>query len=202
MAWFSESWAATSATETMCSRWRRSLRDLTTLRLSLRDSGSWMISSNWRMPMTMGGRHRGTKARSKARRHGGTQARSKGAGHDSVFHSVPSCLRAFVPLSQRPLDLHILVALEDVALLDVVVADDLHAALHAGADLLGVVLEAFELLEAAVVLDDDVLAGDADEGVALDDAVGDVAAGDGADLADLEDLADLGVAQRSEEHKS
>jgi hypothetical protein len=54
--------------------------------------------------------------------------------------------------------------------------------------LLGVVLEALELLEHAVVLDDDVVAGDADERVPLDDAVGDVAAGDRADLGDLEDL--------------
>ena len=45
----------------------------------------------------------------------------------------------------------------------------------------------------SVVPDHHAVAGDADEGVALDDAVGDVAAGDRADLRDLEDLADLGV---------
>jgi hypothetical protein len=84
---------------------------------------------------------------------------------------------------QRALDLDLLVALEDVAFLDVVVPVDLHAALHAGADFLGVVLDALELLELAVVLDDDAVAGDADERVALHGAVGDIAAGDVADLA-------------------
>src|SRR5258705_11460158 len=96
--------------------------------------------------------------------------------------------------SKRAFHLRVLVALEPVALLEVVVANDLHAALVAALDLLGVVLEALELLEHAPVLDDHAVAGDPDEGVALDGAVGDVAAGDRPDLGDLEDATDLGVA--------
>src|SRR5690606_35128638 len=86
-------------------------------------------------------------------------------------------------------------ALEDVAFLDVVVADDLHAAFLTGFDFLGVVLEPFELLEDTVLLDDDVVAGDADWRVAFDDTVGDIAASDRAHLGDAEDLPDLGVAE-------
>src|SRR5262249_6858777 len=96
---------------------------------------------------------------------------------------------------QRALDLDLAIALENVALLDVVVPDDLHAALHAGPDFLRVVLEAFELLEAAIVLHDHAVAGNADKRVALHRAVRDVAPRAGASLADLEDLPDLGVPQ-------
>src|SRR5262249_51212499 len=99
-----------------------------------------------------------------------------------------------IPL-QRPLHLDLLVTLQHVAFLDVVVPDDLHAAFHAGTDLAGVVLVPLELLQAPAVLDDHVVASDANKRVALHHAVGDIAPGDGADLRDLEDLADLRVPQ-------
>src|SRR5438876_12205387 len=91
-----------------------------------------------------------------------------------------------------------LVALQHIALLDVVVAVDAHAAFLASADLLGVVFEALEFLEAAVLLDDNPPAGHADLAVALDHAIRDITSGDHAHLGNLEHRANLGVAEHFE----
>ena len=80
------------------------------------------------------------------------------------------------------------VGLDHVALLDVVELLEVQAALVAGGDLLDRVLEALEGGEMALV-DDDAVTHDARLAGALDLAVGDVAAGDGADIGHLEGLA-------------
>src|SRR5579859_6890436 len=84
-------------------------------------------------------------------------------------------------------DLLHLEALDDVADLDVVVILEGHAALVAFLDLAHLVLEALECLEGTLV-DDDVVAQQADAGAALDRTLGHHAARDLADLADVEDL--------------
>ena len=55
--------------------------------------------------------------------------------------------------AKTALHLHSAVALQNIADLDVVVAVDLHAALVAGTNFLGVVLEALELLQTSILLD-------------------------------------------------
>src|SRR5262245_58990747 len=97
-------------------------------------------------------------------------------------------------LLEGRLDLFDIVRLDDVAVLDVVVALEADAALGAVLDLARVVLEALEAGELAGPYDDAV----ADEphlGGALDAALDDHAAGDGADLADAERGADLCLAE-------
>src|SRR5690606_14795106 len=84
-------------------------------------------------------------------------------------------------------------AFDDVAGADVFVVLEGHAAFLAHRHFLDPVLEALERLELAFV-DNDVVAEQAHTGTALDDALGDTAAGDLADLGDLEDFEDLGVA--------
>src|SRR5439155_5563410 len=81
------------------------------------------------------------------------------------------------------LDLARLVDLEHVAFLHVVEAVEQDAALEALLDLAHVVLEALELGDLRLV-DDGAVADDADAGVALDRAVGDVRAGDRAEPRD------------------
>src|SRR5687768_748382 len=83
-------------------------------------------------------------------------------------------------------------ALDDVALLDVLIVGERHAALVTLADFLDVIFEALELRQVAFV-DDDVIAQQPDFAAALDDAFGDHAARHFADLRDVEDLADVGV---------
>src|SRR5690606_16970439 len=85
-------------------------------------------------------------------------------------------------------DLLHLVALDDVAFLDVVVAVEADAALVPGRDLADVVLEAAQRSDAALP-DLHRIAHQADLRVADDLALGDVAAGDDADLRDAEGLA-------------
>ena len=96
--------------------------------------------------------------------------------------------------SQRPLHALHPVALDDVADLHVVIILEGHAAFLAGHDLARVVLEPLELRQLAL-MDHNVVANEPDVGAALDDAVGDAAAGDVADLRDLEDFEDRGVAE-------
>src|SRR5688572_26030060 len=97
-------------------------------------------------------------------------------------------------LRQRAGDFLDLEALDDVALLDVVVVLERHAALEAFLDLAHFVLEALEGLEGAFV-DHHAVAQQAHLGAALDRAFDHHAAGDLAELGDVEDFADLGVAQ-------
>src|SRR4051812_17539633 len=79
-------------------------------------------------------------------------------------------------LRQRPLHLLDAVSLDDVADLDVVVAGDLDTALEALADLLHVLLEALERVQADRPvhrrIDDHAAADDAHLGRTLDDALG------------------------------
>src|SRR5579872_1134469 len=90
---------------------------------------------------------------------------------------------------QRAGDFLDLEALDDVALLDVLVILEGHAAFVAFADLADLVLEALQRLQRALV-NDDVVAQEAHLGAAPHDAVGHHAAGDLADAGDVEDLAD------------
>src|SRR5690606_30718379 len=85
-------------------------------------------------------------------------------------------------------------ALDDVADLDVVVADA-DTALEALADLGGVVLEAAQRRHREVVGHHHAVADEPGLGVALDDTRGDHRTGHVADPRDLEDLADLGGAE-------
>src|SRR5690349_6160871 len=94
---------------------------------------------------------------------------------------------------QRPGDLLDAEAFNDVAGPDVFVVLESHAAFLAGWDFLDLVLEALERFELAF-MDDDVVAQQAHAGAALDDAFGDLAARDLADLGDLEDFLDRGIA--------
>ena len=80
-----------------------------------------------------------------------------------------------------------------VADFNVAVVGDGDAAFHAGADFGGIVFEAAERGDFAFE-DDDIVAEEADFGVALDVAVGDAAAGDGADLGDAESFEYVGAA--------
>src|SRR5690606_30315902 len=116
-------------------------------------------------------------------------AGTRRAGHGALPANLPS-----TPPSERALDFLDAIALDDVAGAHVLVVLEGHAAFLAGENLLGVVLEALELAELALV-DDDVVADEAHVGPALHDAVGDAAARDLADLRDVEDLEDLRVAQ-------
>src|SRR4051794_6674205 len=96
--------------------------------------------------------------------------------------------------SQRAGFLDHLETFDLVANLDVGVVLERHAALEAGRDLAHLVLEAAQGLERALV-DHDAVAQQPDLVAALDDALGDAATRDVADLGDVEHLADLGVAQ-------
>src|SRR5215467_7559367 len=93
--------------------------------------------------------------------------------------------------SERALHLLDAVALDGVALPHVLVALEGHAAFLPGAHLARVVLEPLELRELALV-DDDVVADQADIGAAFDHPVGDAAARHLPDLGDGEDLEDDG----------
>src|SRR5262245_7966942 len=112
-----------------------------------------------------------------------------------ILQSAFSLLQSF----EGSLHLIDAVGLDDVADLDVVVAGDLHAALEAFAHLADVLLEPLEGLQAGGAIrgrvDHDALANHAHLGVALDVALRDVAAGDGADAADLERVAHDGPAE-------
>src|SRR5450830_1861888 len=83
--------------------------------------------------------------------------------------------------------------LEDVAHDDVVVVLQRQAALQAGANFLRIVLESLERIDLAGP-DDDVVAQQAHRRRALDDAIGDQATGNRADLRDQDDLADFDLA--------
>ena len=83
-------------------------------------------------------------------------------------------------------------AFKNVAFLNVVELLDRHTAFVTGRDLLDRVLEALQGAELAL-MDDDIVAQNADRRVARDLAVLDVAARDGADGGDLIGLTDLGV---------
>src|SRR5690606_14895881 len=96
---------------------------------------------------------------------------------------------------QRPGDLFDAEAFDDVALADVFVVLEGHAAFLAHLDFLDLVLEALERLELAFV-DDDVVADEADARATLDHALGDTAAGDLADLGDVEHFEDFGIADK------
>src|SRR5215203_424420 len=88
---------------------------------------------------------------------------------------------------QSPLNFRDVIALDHVAGAHVLVVLEGHAALLAGRDLAGIVLEALELRQATLV-DDDVVADETHVRPALDDAVEDAAAGDLPDLRHVEDL--------------
>src|SRR5258708_486252 len=100
---------------------------------------------------------------------------------------------------QRSLHVFDAVRLDHVVHLDVIVAGNLEAALEALADFAGIVLEAFERLEAGRAIrwrvDDHAAADEANLRRTLDRALRDVATGDRADAADLERLADDGASQ-------
>ena len=81
-------------------------------------------------------------------------------------------------------------ALDNVADLDIIELLDLHTALVAACNFLNVVLEAAQRCQLALV-NNDIIAQHAHGAAALDLAVEDVAAGNGADLGDLVGLADL-----------
>src|SRR6185503_18264042 len=100
----------------------------------------------------------------------------------------------FQAVLKRPRDLLDAVALDHVAGAHVLVFLEGHAAFLAGGNLAHLVLEPLQRRQLAV-MDDDVVADQADIGAALDDAVGDPAAGDLADLRYVEDLEDLGIAE-------
>ena len=103
---------------------------------------------------------------------------------------------------KRPLDGLDVVALDDVALADVLIVGERHAALLAGRHLLHLVLEALEGGERAFV-DHDVVADEPDLGAALHLALGDAAARDLADLGDVEHLQDARIAQEDlADHRS
>src|SRR5260370_25259581 len=95
---------------------------------------------------------------------------------------------------QRSLYLLNAVGFDHIVHLDVVVAGHLHAALVTLLHLADVVLDALQGVQANGTLrrrvDDHAGADDAHQRRALDGALGDVAAGNGADPADLEDRAD------------
>src|SRR5689334_6328534 len=113
--------APTSATETLRPWAMRSLRLLTTRRLSLRDMASGTAISTWSTPTVI--------------RRGGVSPPAQ-------------CIRPIwggeTPPLQGPLERLPHVGLEGVADLDVVVVGELDAALQAGLDLADVVLEALE----------------------------------------------------------
>src|SRR6056297_3143985 len=106
----------------------------------------------------------------------------------------PGALRSSSRIgSERALDLLRREDLDHVALADVLVVLEGHAAFLSGPDLLHLVLEALESLELSFV-DHDVVAQQPDPGVAPGHALGDLAARDLADARDLEDLLDLRIA--------
>src|SRR5690606_21500676 len=94
---------------------------------------------------------------------------------------------------QRALDAFDAETFDDIADAHVLVLLEGHAAFLTGRHFLDLVLEALERRELALV-DHHVVADQANAGTALDQALGDPAAGDLADLGDVEDLEDLGVA--------
>src|SRR5215472_5322244 len=96
--------------------------------------------------------------------------------------------------SERALDGLDLVALDDVALLDVLVVGEGHTAFLARENLARFVLEALERRQLAFV-DDDVVADETHLGAAAHDAFRHAAAGDLADFRDGEDFEDFRVAE-------
>src|SRR5579863_8517636 len=112
----------------------------------------------------------------------------------------PDFAIAILAIAGAPLegagDLFDLEALDNVALLDVLVVLEGHAALGALAHFADLVLEALQGLQAAFV-DDDIVAQQPHLGAAPHQALGDHAARHLADLADVEDLANLGVAEET-----
>src|SRR6056297_1290693 len=112
----------------------------------------------------------------------------------------PGALRSSSRIgSERALDLLRREDLDHVALADVLVVLEGHAAFLSGPDLLHLVLEALESLELSFV-DHDVVAQQTDPGVAPGHALGDLAARDLADARDLEDLLDLRIADEGLPH--
>src|SRR5215467_16018669 len=95
---------------------------------------------------------------------------------------------------QRALDGFDFEGFDDVALLQVLVVGEGHAAFLAALHLAHLVLEALERGEFAFV-DDHVVADEAHLGAAAHHALGHAAARDLADLGDREDLQDLGIAK-------
>src|SRR5688500_8270613 len=135
------------------------------------------------------------KARASARRSSGLPLTSTvavvlsgTARHSSAPHAAHLPLKAGEDgPSQRALDGLDLVALDDVALLDVLVIGKGHAAFLARQHLAHFVFEALQGREIAFV-DHDVVADQAHLGAAAHQALGNAAAGCLADLADVESL--------------
>src|SRR6516225_9164611 len=109
--------------------------------------------------------------------------------------TMPAFLLEERGLGHHSRDLLDLERLDHVADLHVLVAVEADAALEALLDLGDVVLEAPQRADLAFV-DDAVVAQQAELGAAWDDAFGDVAAGDDAELRNLEGVAHLGAAAR------
>src|SRR6266581_146779 len=103
---------------------------------------------------------------------------------------------AVTALSERALDGFDLVALDDVALLDLVVIGESHAAFLSGLDFAHLVLEALQRRELAFV-DHHVVAHEPHLGAAPHQPLGDAAAGHLADLGDVEHFEDQGIAEEA-----
>src|SRR5579862_3040956 len=99
-------------------------------------------------------------------------------------------------LSKRARDLFDLEALDDVALFDIVVILERHAAFETFAHFADFVLEALQGLQRAF-MDHDVVTQQAHFAAALHEALRHHAARDFADLRDVEDFADLGIAEET-----
>src|ERR1700722_19039190 len=89
-------------------------------------------------------------------------------------------------------DLSLIERLDDVPLAEILVVGQADTALEALMDLADVLLEPLERRDGALP-DDDAISEETDLRTACDDAVPDVATGDGADPRHPEDLADLGL---------
>ncbi len=114
-------------------------------------------------------------------------------------HSYPARdtgrgLLSFIHRLERPLNLLDVIALDDVARLDVFVFLEGHAALLTDDDFLDLVLEALERAELAFV-DDHVVADQTHIRAPLHLALGDPATSDLANLGDVEHFEDFGVAE-------
>src|SRR5688572_4807201 len=162
--------APTSAIETLWPWAMRSLRLLTTRRLSFKDIASPIESSSCRTPMVIKAKGQG----------------ERGKGQDGLCSPLaphPSPL----PL-QRALERLADVRFVPVTHLHVVVVRQLDAALEPGLHFLHVVLHAAERFDREILGDDLAVANEADLAAALDVPVGDEAAGDVAELGHLEHL--------------
>src|SRR5690606_12199471 len=174
----------------------------TTTRSGRRRRGPRRPGGGWTRPRrTPGppGRGRpGLRPRRQRRRSAGAHRRGSGGGptawpSGSRRAGGGGAARGLRRSRSHPLDLALLVGLDDVAFLEVLEVRQTDTALEPGADLGGVVLEPPQRLDRALP-DDGALTQEADLGVARDDAALDHATGDLADAGHGEDLADLGLA--------